>query len=258
MALDKDQIYFKFSAKGIDLNLISKDWTMNHIELIYLKVKNTINIFPDQTFYGNKNMETVIVEQLLYRYEREINRAHRSVLKKICEGDDTPAGLFVFFIKEINQFELLLSDGWYSLWTLIDMPLKKLVEKGKLFVGQKIQVTNLGLIKSDPCPILEAEQLGFKLRIVYNSTRMCRWHVKLGRQSSKTFIRPFNTAVPDGGLVPCLDMVVLKRYPDVVTVSFEDGRSSEKSKREWENILNNPLETEERPIGATKAVRMIC
>lgn len=258
MPLDRDQIYFRFSAKGIDLNLISQDWAMNHIELIYLKVKNTIKFFPKQALYGNKNIETVIVEQLLYRYEREINQAHRSVLKKICEGDDTPAGLFVFFIKEIKPFELLLSDGWYSLWTIIDLPLNKLVENGRLFVGQKIQVTNLGLIKNDPCTILEAEQQGFKLKIVYNSTRMCRWHVKLGRQRSKTFLRPMKTVIPDGGLIPCLDMVVIKRYPDIVTVSFEDGCSSEKSKREWENILNNPLESEERPLGASKTVRMIC
>lgn len=182
-----------------------------------------------------------------------------SVLKKISEGNDSPVGLFVFLIKDFNQErnELLLSDGWYSLWSVADKAILRLFEEKKLRTGMKIEVTNIGLLKKDETAILEAEESGFKLIIAYNSIRPCRWHQKLGRKKSYTFRRPLKYVHREGGVISCVEAVVTKRYPDIIVVHWEVDKPTEKSKHEWDKMVNSNFDDgQNRPDSISKTVRL--
>lgn len=81
-----------------------------------------------------------IVEQLRYRYEREVNQAQRSALRLVCEKDDSPARFMVLVVMEIVEGELVLSDGWYRMRAVLDEPLKNAVVNGRVFVGLKLAI----------------------------------------------------------------------------------------------------------------------
>lgn len=88
-------------------------------------------------------------------YEREINRAHRSAVKRIQE-QDSPASLPVILCvcgivdlpadtasEEGNPTDrqaLELTDGWYSIRANVDAPMSRALKSGKLRVGFKIGV----------------------------------------------------------------------------------------------------------------------
>lgn len=248
----------KLLLKGCDAKLFDLRWIKNHLDLILWKMLSTLERFPSFEIYSLGTIEKAATDQLLYRYEREINRAQRSVLKTVCEGDDTPMGLFVLCIKDICPGQIQLADGWYSLWSLIDKPIDDLIQRGKLRIGQKLLISNLTLVKNEPIAVLEADEADQKLKVGYNSIAPCKWHRKLGRQKAKTFNRPLCKVLTDGGSIPCIEVVVVKRYPDIVVVTLEDGKVVEKSKREWEALLNHPDGQDNRPVSASKSVRLIC
>lgn len=182
-----------------------------------------------------------------------------SVLKKISEGNDSPVGLFVLLIKDINrtQNEMLLSDGWYSIWAAVDKETFRLIDENKLRPGMKIQVTNIGLVKKEETAILDVEESGFKLSISYNSLRPCRWHEKLGRKRSFTFRRPLKYVSRDGGVISCLEVIVVKRYPDIIVAHWEDGKPTEKSMHEWERMVNSNFDDGQNcPESISKTVRL--
>lgn len=178
-------------------------------------------------------------------------------MRKICEGDESPVGLFVLAVKDVNSqsSELLLTDGWYSLWTQIDKKLSELVSRGKIRVGQKLMLANLSALSKDPVPILESDT--FRLRISYNSTRMCRWHEKLGRKKAVSFIRQLQYIDPEGGMVPCVDLVIVKRYPDIIICEYEDGNTEELSLREWNHLLSTSTDHSKRPASVSKSLKLI-
>lgn len=225
--------------------MATKEWVRNHYGLIVWKIGSTIRNIA-HCIYPIEQIRTSIMSQLAYRYEREVNLAQRSCLKKIAEGDDPVAGLFTFCVADIRtasatnlSSEILLTDGWYSLWTTVDGPTISLIQNNKLFVGQKIQVCNITLSKSDPVAILDAESSGLKLKVFYNSIRMAKWHALLGRhRGSISFSRPLKTIKIDGGVVPCIEVTIIKRYPETIVISTEDGKITEKSKKDFEAIVD--------------------
>jgi hypothetical protein len=225
--------------------MATKEWVRNHYGLIVWKIGSTIRKIA-HCIYAINQIRTAIMSQLVYRYEREVNLAQRSCLKKITEGDDPVAGLFTLCVAEFRTAsapdlctEILLTDGWYSLWTTVDGPTASLFQNKKLFVGQKIQVCNLMLSKSDPVAILDAERAGLKLKVSYNSIRMAKWHALLGRHpGSISFSRPLKTIKVDGGVVPCIEVTIIKKYPETIVISTEDGKVSEKSKKEFDAIVD--------------------
>ena len=148
--------------------LVNLEWVNNHYRQIVLKTCSMIRMFPFELDVRFFSPETIML-QLCYRYEREINSCQRPVLKKIAERDVSSNGSFIFYVadigkpsmqseeyslqksptslniklaKEDTRFEILLSDGWYSIWTKVDHEIGNLLSSGQIFIGQKIQVFN--------------------------------------------------------------------------------------------------------------------
>ena len=94
------------------------------------------------------------------RYEREINLAQRSSIKRIQEQDSSAAIPLVLCVSDIRWAEppearemnpdeepllviagLELTDGWYRIRANIDMTLRSAVERGRIVVGCKLAIS---------------------------------------------------------------------------------------------------------------------
>lgn len=132
-----------------------------------------------------------------------MDHSQRSALKKIIERDDTPAKTIVLCVCGIAKADqslvrtkeatnttdtkpespaavVWLTDGWYPIQALLDLPLSTMLRKGRLRVGVKLLIHGAELIGSqDACPPLEAPESlmlkvwwYFSFRINIKSVRM--------------------------------------------------------------------------------------
>ena len=132
-----------------------------------------------------------------------------------------------------------VTDGWYSLPCALDPPLKQMIKRGKITVGTKLLIYGAELIgQSNPAHPLETPP-GCHFRISANSTRRARWFTKLGYQPMPhSFPIPLMSIFPDGGLVGCTDVIIVRVYP----MAYLEKREGEK------NVLRS--ERLERKIAA--------
>ena len=140
---------------------------------------------------------------------------------------------------------LLLTDGWYTIRATLDALLTEHLVLGKIFVGQKLHVFGaqvhvasdtwfafadiLQLNCSEPSPPLDAPA-STSLSISINGTqqqpetqsvlltelpgtRRAEWDVPLGFQRKMTFSVNIRSICPNGGVVPAIDVVILRAYP---------------------------------------------
>ncbi|KAJ1548733.1 hypothetical protein HK405_015972 [Cladochytrium tenue] len=129
--------------------------------------------------------------------------------------------------------EIELTDGWYPIKAVLDKVLRKAVENGKIYVGQKLQIFGAQLDGlSEPLPPLEGLSRR-KIKIFGNSTRRARWDAKLGYQRPRCF--PFRVSLGsldgDGGPVSAVDVVVMRKYPLLVMETLPDNSKAVRSQR---------------------------
>ncbi|XP_076263137.1 uncharacterized protein LOC143198074 isoform X2 [Rhynchophorus ferrugineus] len=210
---------------GVDINLIPNGWIRNHFKWIVWKLASYERMFPNK-FSGCLSIENII-QQLKYRYDLEIDRARRSVLRKIYEKDDIPQKTMVLCVSKIiknnGNFELELTDGWYAIRTVIDKPLSKQILKKKIRLGVKLIISGAELVNCDGCFPLEAPE-GAYLKIHFNSTRRALWWAKLGYQKD---MRPFPISLSsismEGGKIGCIHCYIFRVYPVVYMEKTNQG-----------------------------------
>ncbi|CAL9163577.1 unnamed protein product [Musa hybrid cultivar] len=199
---------------GASSSNATKEWVANHYRWIVWKLASFERCYSTQV--GIKFLTVCnVLEELKYRYEREVNYGHRSALKKILDGDASPASMMVLCVSAIHstsrptmlkandsnypdedikklygsgstvtkincQTRIELTDGWYSLDALLDVWLSKQLASGKLFVGQKLRICGAGLCGwVGPVSSLEASKTVHML-IHINGTYRAQWDEKLG------------------------------------------------------------------------------
>lgn len=79
---------------------VTIDWVENHYVLIVWKIACLIRAF---NAYKDRWKPQAILEQLLYRYEREVNMGDRPVLRRILERDDLPVKHMILMITDIIE-----------------------------------------------------------------------------------------------------------------------------------------------------------
>ncbi|XP_043548640.1 breast cancer type 2 susceptibility protein [Chiloscyllium plagiosum] len=236
-------------SPGVDPRLINEAWAYNHYKWLVWKFAAMEIAFPKE-FGGRCLTPEAILLQLKYRYDVEIDQCYRSALKKIMERDDVAAKTLVVCIskiismgtkssqnnpdlddatkqsktvtdkciieaKKVVHFGVVeVTDGWYGIKALLDLPLTSLLQKGRLVVGQKIIVHGAELIGSpDACTPLEAPE-SLMIRISANGTRSARWYAKLGfHRDPRPFPLPISSLFNEGGMVGCVDVIVVRVYP---------------------------------------------
>ncbi|KFP76130.1 Breast cancer type 2 susceptibility protein, partial [Apaloderma vittatum] len=219
---------------GVDPKLITEAWVYNHYRWIVWKLAAMEVSFPHE--FANRCLTPeMVLLQLKYRYDLEVDKSQRSAIKKITERDDAAGKTLVLCISRIISLNTALSpsssnknveikkaaaaivevtDGWYGIRALLDPPLQAFLRRRRLAVGQKIIVHGAELVGSqNGCTPLEAPD-SLMLKISANSTRCARWHVKLGfHRDPRPFPLPLSSLYSEGGAVGCIDVVIQRTYP---------------------------------------------
>ncbi|XP_015479065.1 breast cancer type 2 susceptibility protein isoform X2 [Parus major] len=218
---------------GVDPNLITEAWVYNHYRWIVWKLAAMEVSFPHE--FANRCLTPeMVLLQLKYRYDLEVDKSKRSAIKKIMERDDAAGKTLVLCISKIISLNTVVSpgsssknmegkkaaalievtDGWYGIRALLDPPLKAFLDRRRLTVGQKIIVHGAELVgPQNGCTPLEAPD-SLMLKISANSTRRVRWHTRLGfHRDPRPFPLPLSSLYSEGGAVGCIDVVIQRTYP---------------------------------------------
>lgn len=202
-------------AAGCSVDKIPYAWVKNHWSLILWKLAALAHRSEEyeQCFSWNE-----VINQLRYRYEREVNRAHRSAIKRIQEHD-APSGLPMILCvydasrgADEDEPHLILTDGWYRIHTPLDQVLSRAVRAGRIQRGQKMAIMGAHLDpESSACEPIEALDTS-PLLIRGNGCKFAPWHARLGFQKIP-WASSIRSLTVDGGSVSILDAVVTKVYP---------------------------------------------
>ncbi|NXU38510.1 BRCA2 protein, partial [Drymodes brunneopygia] len=218
---------------GVDPNLITEGWVYNHYRWIVWKLAAMEVSFPHE--FANRCLTPeMVLLQLKYRYDLEVDKSKRSAIKKITERDDAAGKTLVLCISKIISLNTAVSpsssnknmeskkaaalievtDGWYGIRALLDPPLKAFLDRRRLTVGQKIIVHGAELVgPQNGCTPLEAPD-SLMLKISANSTRRARWHTRLGfHRDPRPFPLPLASLYSEGGAVGCIDVLIQRTYP---------------------------------------------
>lgn len=227
------------TSPGVDPRLVTYRWFDNHFKNLVTKLASMEVAYPE-LLGGRCLTPDWLMLQMKYRYDREIDRAERPAIRKICEHDDIPSRRMVLYVSKCcpplnsgltmtepnspsngtlqeqnaNSVTVELSDGWYNLPCELDLPLSHMIKRGKITVGTKLLVSGAELVGlPSPCHPLEVPDT-CRLKISANSTRRARWFARLGYQPSP---QPFPVALEslfaEGGRVGCVDAVIARVYP---------------------------------------------
>lgn len=90
------------SLSCVDEKLISYEWFVNHYKQLVWKLASLEVCYPHM-LGGRCLTPDWLMLQLKYRYDREIDRAERSALHKICENDDVPSKRMVLCVSDIYK-----------------------------------------------------------------------------------------------------------------------------------------------------------
>ncbi|XP_049813467.1 breast cancer type 2 susceptibility protein-like [Schistocerca nitens] len=265
------------TSPNVDKSLIPAGWIQNHYRWIVWKLAATERSFP-HIFASRYLTPRVLLLQLKYRYDREIDMCQRSALRRIMEHDDAPGKRMVLCVadvikheeaqeengKEGNRqclkmcnYELELTDGWYSIGCTVDMEMCHLIEAGRVAVGTKLVTHSAELVNCEqPCSPLEAGP-NVRLKIHTNSTRRARWDCRLGfcRQPGPLPVS-LSSLKPAGGVISCVTAVIARVYPVVYMEKGPDGKAefysakqealrASKRERQWQEHIEK-LYSQER------------
>lgn len=225
---------------SVNAKLIPKGWLENHIKLILWKLLSYEIKFPNVM----ANVCTVgnVIDQLKYRYDKELYNAERPALRKILEKDDVPsntlvlcvAGIFVDGVEvksvpKTNNIELLVSDGWYSVKATTDRLLARMVRSGKIVVGTKVMTCGAELLNCEGVSPWE-DVSSVRLKLSGNSTSRCPWYARLGQHRARP-ARALRHVDAQGGRVARLRAHVARVYPPLYVEKLGDGTTVTRSER---------------------------
>ncbi|KAE8792571.1 Breast cancer type 2 susceptibility protein-like protein [Hordeum vulgare] len=198
-------------ACGASLTYATKEWVNNHYKWIVWKLASLERCYPTKAA-GKFLTVPNVLDELKYRYDREVNNGHRSAIKKILEGNALPSLMMVLCISaiyshpDVNKLEaggpdgnensidnksllaakrnmsahIELTDGWYALEASLDVALSEQLQKRKLSMGQKLRIWGASLCGwTGPVSFHEASGT-VKLTIHVNGSYRARWDDPLG------------------------------------------------------------------------------
>ncbi|KAL2340475.1 hypothetical protein Fmac_008415 [Flemingia macrophylla] len=228
-------------------------WVTNHYKWIVWKLACYERYYPAGKFLTVSN----VLEELKYRYEREVNHGERSTIKKILEGDALPSSMMILCISSFHSshvpesgtcFEtenevqkaavnVELTDGWYSINAILDIPLSKQQAAGRLFVGQKLRIWGAGLCGwNGPISPLEVSST-IRLLLHINGTYRAHWAERLGFCKVAGPPLAFRCIKSDGGLIPQTLAGITRIYPMLYKERLSSGRSVVMSERMENKIV---------------------
>ncbi|XP_024011976.1 protein BREAST CANCER SUSCEPTIBILITY 2 homolog B [Eutrema salsugineum] len=234
---------------GASLQQVSRKWVTNHYRWIVWKLACYETYYPAKC-RGNFLTITNVLEELKYRYEREVNHGHCSAIKRILSGDAPASSMMVLAVSAINpktdndsqethgsdsgsNMKVELTDGWYSMKAALDVMLTKQLNAGKLFVGQKLRILGAGLSGwANPTSPLEAVVSNtICLLLNINGTYRAHWADRLGFCKEVGVPLAFNCIKCNGGPVPKTLAGITRIYPILYKERVGERKSIIRSER---------------------------
>ncbi|KAF9516595.1 hypothetical protein BS47DRAFT_1340741 [Hydnum rufescens UP504] len=207
-------------------SLATQEWVDNHWSLVLWKRASIICCKP--TLLKELWSFESTCKDLMYRYERDLNRTQRPVVRLIQERDASSSRPMVLCVSAIHWSEevvtdagsvpshpkLELTDGWYRIRATVDAALARATRKKKIRLGTKIFMSGIRLdAPGEPKEVLKAYSSS-SLTLCGNSTTLARWDARLGvSQPQAPITASLRSLNPDGGVVMLLDIVVEKLFP---------------------------------------------
>ncbi|XP_044338917.1 protein BREAST CANCER SUSCEPTIBILITY 2 homolog B isoform X5 [Triticum aestivum] len=249
-------------ACGASLTYATKEWVNNHYKWIVWKLGSLERCYPTKAA-GKFLTVANVLDELKYRYDREVNNGHRSAIKKIVEGNALPSLMMVLCISaiyshpDVNKLEAVgtdgnensienksllaakrnmpahieLTDGWYALEASLDVALSEQLQKRKLFIGQKLRIWGASLCGwTGPVSFHEASGT-VKLMVHVNGSYRARWDDPLGFCKHVGPPLAFKCIKASGGRVPRTLVGVARIYPVLYKERLPDGSSIVRSER---------------------------
>ncbi|XP_044974947.1 protein BREAST CANCER SUSCEPTIBILITY 2 homolog A-like isoform X2 [Hordeum vulgare subsp. vulgare] len=249
-------------ACGASLTYATKEWVNNHYKWIVWKLASLERCYPTKAV-GKFLTVPNVLDELKYRYDREVNNGHRSAIKKILEGNALPSLMMVLCISaiyshpDVNKLEaggpdgnensidnksllaakrnmsahIELTDGWYALEASLDVALSEQLQKRKLSMGQKLRIWGASLCGwTGPVSFHEASGT-VKLTIHVNGSYRARWDDPLGFCKHIGPPLAFKCIKASGGRVPRTLVGVARIYPVLYRERLPEGRSVVRSER---------------------------
>ncbi|KAJ8550224.1 hypothetical protein K7X08_035710 [Anisodus acutangulus] len=239
------------SRSGASMQYVSKKWVTNHYKWIVWKLASYERCY-NAKFSGKLWTISNVLEELKYRYEREVNYGHRSAIKRILEGDVPPSSMMVLCVSNIYSIcdspvgpqsslssttengscaKVELTDGWYSIIAVLDILLSKKLAAGKLFVGQKLRIWGAGLCGwTGPVSPLEASETT-SLLLHINGTYRAHWASRLGFCKGGGIPLSFMSIKDGGGAVPITLVGISRIYPVLFRERLSNGGFLVRSER---------------------------
>ncbi|XP_070052724.1 protein BREAST CANCER SUSCEPTIBILITY 2 homolog B-like isoform X4 [Nicotiana tabacum] len=236
---------------GASMQYVSKEWVTNHYKWIVWKLSSYERCYSAK-FSGKLLTICNVLEELKYRYEREVNYGHRSAIKRILEGDVPPSSMMVLCVSKVHsicnspvgpQFSLSnttengacakieLTDGWYSITAVLDILLSKKLAAGKLFVGQKLRIWGARFCGwTGPVSPLEASGTT-SLLLHINGTYRAHWASRLGLCKGGAIPLSFLSIKDGGGSVPLTLVGISRIYPVLYRERLSNGGFVVRSER---------------------------
>ncbi|KAJ0234749.1 Breast cancer type 2 susceptibility protein [Hirschfeldia incana] len=239
------------AESGASLQRASREWVTNHYRWIVWKLACYETYYPDKC-RGNFLTINNVLQELRYRYEREVNHGHRSAIKRILSGDAPASSTMVLCISAIspkiretrvadsgNNVKIELTDGWYSINAALDVMLQKQLNAGKLFIGQKLRILGAGLsgwtTPTSPLEVVLSDTIYLLLNI--NGTYRAHWADRLGFCKEVGVPLALNCIKCNGGPVPKTLAGITRIYPILYKEKLGENKSVVRSERmEWRMI----------------------
>ncbi|KAJ6343075.1 hypothetical protein OIU76_004919 [Salix suchowensis] len=245
-SIGAEAFYHMLVQSGALSQYASKEWVINHYKWIVWKLACYERCCPEKSAANFLSVSNVL-EELKYRYEREVNHGHRSAIKRILEGDAPPSSMMVLCISSIyfscepkvevpslalngaehsDSAKLELTDGWYSVDAVLDISLSMHLDAGRLFVGQKLRIWGAGLCGwVGPVSSLEASKT-VSLSLHINGTYRAHWADRMGFCKGIGSPLAFRCIKSNGGPVPRVLVGVTRIYPVLYKDKLSNGGKS--------------------------------
>ena len=246
---------------GASESLLTNEWVSNAYKWIMWTLASVARAFPETYAFGVLS-ESAVLQRMLYKYEREINRAERSHVRRILEKDDNPGAPAVFVVSAIRSMtsvptrlgaaptmcEIEVSDGWYGIRARLDAKLTRKVRDGRLRVGCKIFSVGAELrgVADAVSPLSEEAEMAY-LCFHVNGARLAPWDATLGRVPYNLTI-PLRAVNPEGGVVPRMLIYVRHAYPEMYQERRDGdkfimrcGLAEKRARNEWEAARERAL-----------------
>eukprot|EP00736_Rhodelphis_marinus_P007113 Rmarinus@m.811 len=196
---------------------LSNEWGRNHYRWVVWKLSSL------ERFFGKASkgclLPITVLAELRYRYEREFLHGSRSHVRQLYNRDVHPSRPIVLLVADLlppeapgRPWNVDLSDGWYAIRACLDDRLCALLHRKKIFIGQKLFVAAASFRKGEPCEPLESAAEDTILQLSANGVRPARWDARLGFSRVPLSLKVF-TLYPDGGIVPCVVVRVVRPFP---------------------------------------------